>query len=58
MAERGAAPAGDASSAALPGGLGAPPYNGVATVEGPHFPKPQTWYGQVVLKDGVIVKVK
>jgi len=32
--------------------------NGIEFVEGPHYPKPHTWYAQVTMKDGVIVKVK
>jgi hypothetical protein len=32
--------------------------NGQFTVEGPHYPEPHKWYGQVVVKDGRIVKVK
>ena len=39
-------------------GLGTPVTNGNETVEGPHFPKPHTWYAQVVMKDGVVVKVR
>lgn len=27
-------------------------------VEGPHYPKPHSWYASVELKDGYIVKVK
>lgn len=27
-------------------------------VEGPHFPKPHSWYAQVVVEDGKVVKVK
>lgn len=34
------------------------PTNGETSVEGPHYPKPHTWYARVTLKDGVIVKVK
>jgi len=46
-----------------PGGMFNPPeenehYSGVATVEGPHFPKPHTWYAQVELVDGIVVKVR
>ena len=45
-----------------PGGMFNPPeanldYTGTAYVEGPHYPKPHTWYAQVELV-GVIVKVK
>lgn len=46
-----------------PGGMFNPPeadlrYTGIATLEGPHYPQPHTWYAQAELKDGVIVKVK
>lgn len=34
------------------------PQNGTVTLEGPHYPKPHTWYAQVVLQDGYITKVK
>jgi hypothetical protein len=34
-----------------------PPDNGVVTVEGPHYPKPHTWYARVLLKDGAIIRV-
>ncbi len=39
-------------------GLGTPTRDGTETVGGPHFPKPHTWYGQVTLKDGKVIKVK
>ncbi len=32
--------------------------NGRETVEGPHYPKPHSWYAQVEVKDGRVVKVK
>ena len=32
--------------------------NGIEYVEGPHFPAPHTWYAQVEVKDGRVVKVK
>ena len=32
--------------------------DGVTAVEGPQYPKAHTWYAQVVVKDGVIIKVK
>ena len=32
--------------------------NGQFTVCGPHYPKAHTWYGQVTVADGRIVKVK
>jgi len=46
-----------------PGGLfnpleTSPHYTGRAYLEGPHYPKPHTWYAQVELQDGIIVKVK
>jgi hypothetical protein len=46
-----------------PGGVFNPPeaawnYTGKAVVEGPHYPKPHSWYAQVELKDGVVVRVK
>jgi hypothetical protein len=39
-------------------GLGEPKVNGTEYVEGPHYPKPHTWYAQVEMKDGQVVKVK
>lgn len=30
--------------------------DGTAFIEGPHYPKPHTWYAQVLVKDGVIIK--
>jgi hypothetical protein len=38
-------------------GLGTPAENGPETVEGPHYPKPHTWYARVEMKDGRVVKV-
>jgi hypothetical protein len=32
--------------------------NGQEFVEGPHYPKPHTWYAQVTVLNGVVVKVK
>lgn len=34
------------------------PANGDVSVEGPHYPKPHTWYAEVTLRDGKIVGVK
>ena len=28
-----------------------------ASLEGPHYPKPHTWYATAVVKDGMVVKV-
>lgn len=32
-------------------------YTGKVALEGPHYPKPHTWYAQAELVDGVVVKV-
>jgi hypothetical protein len=32
--------------------------NGTETIEGPHYPEPHRWYAQVVVENGVVVKVK
>ena len=34
------------------------PENGIVYLEGPHHPKPHTWYAEATLKDGIVVKVK
>jgi len=34
------------------------PRDGTVAVEGPHYPKPHTWYATVTLEDGKVVKVK
>jgi hypothetical protein len=34
------------------------PTEGSVTLEGPHYPKPHSWYAQVELKEGFIVKVR
>jgi len=39
-------------------GLGKPVENGTEYVEGPHYPKPHTWYASVTVKDGIVIKVK
>lgn len=33
------------------------PTNGETSIEGPHYPKPHTWYARVQVKDGAVVKV-
>jgi len=33
-----------------------PIITGHATIEGPHYPKPHTWYATCQVKDGVVVK--
>jgi hypothetical protein len=39
-------------------GLGNPKVNGTEFLEGPHYPQAHTWYAQVEMKDGIIIKVK
>ncbi len=39
-------------------GLGDTPLNGTIYCEGPHYPKPHTWYATCQVENGVIVKVK
>lgn len=39
-------------------GLGQPKANGPEFVEGPHYPAPHTWYAQVEMVNGLVVKVK
>lgn len=34
------------------------PTEGWVTVEGPHYPEPHKWYGQVFLENGKVTKVK
>lgn len=33
-------------------------YTGTVYLEGPHYPKPHSWYVEAQLVDGVVVKVK
>ena len=50
---------GEAVSIYQPGPFGGnEPVDGVTAVEGPHYPKPHTWYATVTLKDSKVVKVK
>lgn len=49
---------GEAISLWQPGPFGGnEPKNGRVSVEGPHAPKPHTWYANVELKDGKVIKV-
>jgi len=32
--------------------------NGIEVLEGPHYPQPHTWYAEVEVKDGIVVKVR
>lgn len=40
-----------------PSGMFPQPQNGTEVIEGPHNPKPHRWYAQVLLRDGIVVKV-
>ena len=33
------------------------PQHGEVAVEGPHYPKPHTWYARVNVKDGRVIRV-
>ena len=39
-------------------GLGEPKDNGVEYLEGPHYPAPHTWYAEVTMQNGLVIKVK
>lgn len=39
-------------------GLGDVPENGTIALEGPHYPKPHTWYATGTMKEGKLVSVK
>jgi hypothetical protein len=39
-------------------GLGTIPENGRIAVEGPHYPKPHSWYAVVTMKDGKVDSIK
>lgn len=39
-------------------GIFPPKTDGQETLEGPHYPKPHTWYASVTMRDGLVVKVK
>jgi hypothetical protein len=39
-----------------PGPFGPMVKDGVAYIEGPHYPLPHTWYAEVTVKDGKIPK--
>jgi hypothetical protein len=41
-----------------PAGMGSIPLNGYVGIEGPHYPKPHTWYAAGTMKDGKLVKIK
>ncbi len=33
------------------------PDTGVISIEGPHYPKPHTWWGQAIVEDGVVISI-
>ncbi len=33
-------------------------FTGTVYLEGPHYPKPHSWYAEAEMKDGKVVKVK
>lgn len=39
-------------------GMGQPKSDGVEYIEGPHYPAAHTWYAQVTMRDGKVIKVK
>jgi len=39
-------------------GLGTPKENGTEFVEGPHYPESHSWYAQVEMRNGFVIKVK
>ena len=41
-----------------PGGMFGCQQEGSGCVEGPHYPKPHTWYATVNLKHGIIMSVR
>ena len=49
--------AGDVSISAFSPGPFPCPINGTVAIEGPHFPKPHTWYASVMVKEGLVTKV-
>lgn len=41
-----------------PSGMFPTPRDGAISIEGPHYPKPHTWYAECKVENGVIVSVK
>ena len=33
------------------------PTNGIVALEGPHYPKPHTWYASATIVNGIVTKV-
>lgn len=48
---------GDQITVYQPGEMFPSQTNGDITIEGPHFPKPHTWYARARIKDSVIIKI-
>ena len=40
-----------------PGGIFESQTNGIVTIEGPHYPKPHSWYLRAQIENSVIVKI-
>jgi len=38
-------------------GYGEVPTNGRVSIEGPHYPKPHTWWGTATIVDGIVTEV-
>ncbi len=49
--------AGDKITVFQPGGMFPPQMNGQIALEGPHYPKPHSWYASALVTDGVVTKV-
>lgn len=54
---KGAVKAGEKIGVFSPGPFPCPD-NGKIALEGPHYPKPHTWYAQAEIVNGIITKVK
>ena len=48
---------GEQVSVYQPGGIFESQCDGTCVVEGPHYPKPHSWYARVQIKDGYITKI-
>jgi hypothetical protein len=55
---REAVAAGEKVDTYQPGGFFPAQREGTVALEGPHYPKPHSWYAQAVIKDGIIQSVK
>ena len=51
---------GDIVTVYQPGPFGRDPrtYQGVQSLEGPHYPQAHSWYASAEVRDGVVTKVK